>query len=346
MTANLIEAYQRRLLSFHVPTEDFFNPNHSKVDGRFTKGGGPDGGSAPQKLAPAKGKMWSGVSADPATRTVPRPHLDGMTFAGMSEGKLNRLAKRIYEADLGGGYHSVVTEGGEGDGGSLYVRGYIMKGKDQVAAFERTLVNEGKAIVVNHDEFIVNGSKQGKGLGDRFNAHAMSVYQEIGVDRITLEAGLEVGGYAWARQGFRFNGDGASRAKYLNFALDRAEARIKHIPALREHKTELLKQSRALRKAIATGKDVQPIHIASLGEKHKHTTNDDNGNQITNWAGKDALLGTTWKGVYFFDAAAPVTAAASSLEHAELRPAFHADNVLELRPEDVQDFFNKNHIFD
>lgn len=336
---NLTEAYQRRLLSFHVQTEDFFNPNHSKSDGRFV---GKAGGSAPQKQAPAKGKMWSGISADPDNRTKPRANL-GLPFAGMSEAKLNHIAKRIYEADLGDGFHSKVVEGGEGDGGTLYVRGYIMKGKDQVGAFERTLSNEGKDIVVNHDEFIINGSKQGKGLGDRFNAHASAVYQEIGVDRVTLEAGLEVGGYAWARQGFRFHGSSEARKQFLNYALDKADGRIKHIPALKEHRVELEAQSKALRKAIEAGKDVQPIHIASLGEKYKYTTHDDNGNQITNWAGKDALLGTSWKGVYYFDAAAPVTASASSIEHAKLRPAFLNDTVVKLRAGDVEEFFNKNH---
>jgi hypothetical protein len=45
---------------------------------------------------------------------------------------------------------------------------------------------------------------QGQGFADEFNAALEDWYRDSGVTRIELEADIDVGGYAWARQGYDF----------------------------------------------------------------------------------------------------------------------------------------------
>lgn len=333
MTANLTEAYRRRIESFHALTEDFYDKNQARdKNGRWARVRG-------QVVQPGKqsgtitstGKVWSGMSADPHHRVKPTPTpdlKDGFKIEhdyDLDTSAHGALAKRLYEADLGDGYHSHVIEAdpaGDYRNPVLYVRGVITKGTREVGTFERTVGQDENGITVSHDELMINGSQHGKGIADRFNSHAVAEYQALGVDRIVLHAGETVGGYAWARQGFRLDGDEAYRHDFIAKQLDRFEVTVLK-PVYRGDKATILKQVKALRKANDAGEGIQPIHIASIGEKlAHHEARDDNGNTYQTWPGKDVLLGTRWNGVYYFDAANPVTAAATDLAHSDLRPAF------------------------
>jgi len=206
----------------------------------------------------------------------------------------------------------------------MAVTGVIMHGSKNVGNFTRVMNLNGNELSAYHEILEIKPEHQGQGIADRFNAHAISEYQHFGVDHISLEAGLTVGGYAWARQGFRFNPvHSMTRQQFVNDVLKAAQSRAEHVPNLRPHKAQLLKDIEALRKANNAGEDVQPIHLASLGEKYARTTGmDDHHREYVTWPGKSALLGRSWMGIYYFDAAKPVTAAASSLEHGALRPAY------------------------
>lgn len=88
---------------------------------------------------------------------------------------------------------------------------------------------------VFHDLFDLKPEYQGQGFASRLNAHAENVYRRRGVRQIELEAGMDVGGYAWARQGYNL------RLDEVKFTVDEArsyfrlhfERRAKegHIPA-------------------------------------------------------------------------------------------------------------------
>lgn len=321
LMTTLAEAYSRRLLAFHTPSpvverieetiEELYNQNHSPRDGRFTSGSGGAGG-----------KVWTGVSAHPDHRTPPKPG-----SLPTSDHGARALAKTLYETDLGNGYraHVNTSETHLAEPGKVYVKGEILFNGRQRGSFERVIYQEAGVIVAHHELLIIDGHHRGLGLADRFNAHAVAEYQKLGVDRITLTAGdntLSVGAYAWARQGFRHDGSDGARRAYLHRQLDRIEVQLLK-PVLREHAPRVRKEVAALKKAIDAGQDVQPIHVASIGEKYaRHTAQDDSKIEYTTWPGKSVLLGTKWPGVYYFDAAKPITAAATDLEHADLRPAF------------------------
>lgn len=309
----LTEAYYRRLYAFEepspvIPIEEFYSPAEPRdKNGKWTRSGG---GS----------KVWSGMSAHPDHRTRPK---SSVSFPIEPEGYESPaearaiFGSRVYDADLGKGYQArVVQVTNIPNGVSVLIK--IRKGHEEAATSTRELALDGAGrLVAHHETLYVNPKHQNQGIADKFNAHAVAEYQRLGVDRIDLHAGDTVGGYAWARQGFRiFEGD---RKKFLTDQLDRLPVILKK-PVLRPHAKKIMKDAAALRKAIEAGEDVQPIHLAALGEKYaRHKAQDDHGNTYTTWPGKSLLIGTNWLGQYYFDGNKAVTAAATDLAHAALR---------------------------
>ena len=188
---NLAEAYQRRLQAFDEgEIEEFFNPSQPRdKEGQWTK-------------------MWSGVSAHPDSRVGPK--VSNITKERLKQSP-EHIARQIYDTDLGNGFRSVIDEDGaftvEGLNVMTHIEGKILnKSGQQVGQFKRKLfIDDDGKLVANHEELFLDRQYQGRGIADRFNAHAIEKYQKYGVDRIELEAGAEVGGYAWARQGFRYD---------------------------------------------------------------------------------------------------------------------------------------------
>ena len=352
--SDLTEAFKRRIKSFYVTdTEEFYSAGQARdKQGRWTRGGSngmvPTG--SPWARSSTAGKVWSGMSAHPTLRQRPVATVD---ISKMTLTEAKAFARKLYDADLGDGYTSRCTHIEEN--GSISVVGVINKRGREVGSFERTIGSDepaplqrvferslvapsprpNPAIVVSHDQLYMNPTHQSKGVGDRFNAHAVAEYQSVGVDRIVLHAADTVGGFAWARQGFRFdvsgdfNGD-RSRRQFLTKTLDRMRPEL--MAVTRPHVKALRRDIEAVRAAINAGEDVQPIHIASIGEKYaRYEARDDYANNYTTWPGKSVLLGTSWPAAYYFDAGQPISASASDLTHADLRPAFRTAAELSLR---------------
>lgn len=327
--SELTEAFYRRLHAFYKPseTEEFYNAGQPRDKrGRWSSMGGR-GGKTSRVARPTTDKMWSGVSAHPDRRKAPKSSVTFPVEKGDYEdtqGQANRrFAREIFDTDLGNGYRSSVSQVTVYDNKEMSIQGVITHKGREVGTFDRMITVEKRGVVaVDHTELMIAAAHRSKGLADRFNAHAVAKYQEMGVDRITLHAGDSVGGFAWARQGFRWSTAEGGR-KVAETALKTIEAQIKYSPKLKDDK-QLRAEVDAVRKALEAGEDVQPIHIASIGERNKWMSEDEIGNPYTNWPGKSAMLRSRWEGTYYFDANESITAAASSLEHARLRPQYRA----------------------
>jgi uncharacterized protein len=72
-----------------------------------------------------------------------------------------------------------------------------------IGNFERVLTRHGEVI---HEWFEIPDNFQGNGFGIRFYENSESVYIDNGIRAISLHANLTVGGYAWARVGFSWDG--------------------------------------------------------------------------------------------------------------------------------------------
>ncbi|GAA2666792.1 WXG100-like domain-containing protein [Actinoplanes palleronii] len=78
-------------------------------------------------------------------------------------------------------------------------------------------------IEVQHLRFDVKPEYQNLGFGRAFNDHMEGWYVESGVDRIVLQAGKSVGGYAWARAGYDWHNNSDYQARDV---LSRLEAAV------------------------------------------------------------------------------------------------------------------------
>jgi len=58
---------------------------------------------------------------------------------------------------------------------------------------------------VYHSRFQIDESFQGQGIATDINEHVEEEYEKLGVSRITLFANANIGGYAWAIQGYDFD---------------------------------------------------------------------------------------------------------------------------------------------
>lgn len=205
----------------------------------------------------------------------------------------------------------------------MKVTGYIYNRQGQtVGNFTREVRLElsTNTLSVNHYTLNMVESAQG-GVGQAFNAATIKQYRDVGVDHITVEAGLDVGGYAWAREGFRLeNRDGYTRHEQLHNVVSegrfKLRDRVYSDPDMTYEKHQQIVKAAetrvdSLMRASKNGEDVQPIHIASVGEDDlRFRVPTGNGGYRETWPGKEMLLGTTWNGVYYFDAR-PVVASAT-----------------------------------
>ena len=91
----------------------------------------------------------------------------------------------------------------EMDGTKAMVYGEILdKSGDPVGDFLRVVNPEGS---VKHDIMNLDPSVQNNGFGARWLETVERSYRDNGISQVNLTAGFDVGGYAWARQGFSFD---------------------------------------------------------------------------------------------------------------------------------------------
>lgn len=125
---------------------------------------------------------------------------------------------------------------------------------------------------VHHSEVVMNRRVQGQGFATRQRVKVFESYQKHGVKKITQTAGLDVGGYAWARAGFRFS-NAANRRQIADHVRGQAHRYKKDV------------QDEIGR--VAKNPKSEPIDFAMIG----HTA----GAKM--WPGKEMMLGSSWEGV-------------------------------------------------
>lgn len=166
--------------------------------------------------------------------------------------------------------------------------------------FHRGNGDDPDALWVSHDLLALEKDQQGAGFAQEWNAHTEKWYKESGVSHIRLEANIDVGGYAWARQGYDF-ADKATAEKMrdraagildaLTFELDFAT------PGTPPH-------DRALARAAGAKELLDQFNNNEYGSPGYPTPFDvaNAGRQpgqgrADQWFGKLALLNSKWDGV-------------------------------------------------
>lgn len=161
------------------------------------------------------------------------------------------------------------------DGGSIIsVEGTLRHEGRVVGMFHRTL-NTSRGTTY-HALFELDEAHQGTGFGRAFVEHSMSEYKKMGFKTTSLYANIDVGGYAWARMGFKPEAPGTAfeQAYYLRSIPD---PRINGLGPDGDRLMPILEKARKSKESI-TMDDWD--FVMGL---HKDTQ-------------KAALLGTAWKG--------------------------------------------------
>ena len=162
--------------------------------------GTPDGG----EFSPCSGSTASPESAPEDTPTGADSSL--------------RSLKAALSMDLPHGYHSSVEETSHSHAGiEITGRLYAPDG-GEAGYFRRTFRPEER--IVEHNMLEMYGSDTGKGVGSAFAAQAEDAYRKMGYTTITMEAGLESGGYVWAKAGYSW-GDIGAPPQVKKFARDK-----------------------------------------------------------------------------------------------------------------------------
>lgn len=204
-----------------------------------------------------------------------------------------------YVADLGT-FRTIVSSS-EVSARSARIDGLVLDANgDEVGSFIRTLrVEDDGKLVAHHSSLSLDSSVQGSGFAARFNAQMFDYYRRSGVDRVTVFANDDIGGYTWAAQGFDF----ATPAAANTFRLEMRSR-------LRNEFTGPNLMNRAL--DLNTTPDVLDDDITAFEDLLRRA---DNGEHITAqqfsqvgrkpgqggrdamWLGKKLMLGTGWNGV-------------------------------------------------
>ena len=143
--------------------------------------------------------------------------------------------------------------------------------------------------IVHHAYLRIDAKHQSQGFAKEFNQHLEGSYRHSGIEEIHLDANIDVGGYAWARQGYDWADEAAAKKIKL-----RIEDQIKAYTG-RPHSMRTIADARDLLDRMESegfGGDFYPTpyELSELGRWDGATRDD-------TWFGKDVLLGSYWKAV-------------------------------------------------
>lgn len=150
---------------------------------------------------------------------------------------------------------------------------------------------------------------RGQGFSKAFNRHLVDWYRESGVDRIELNANIDIGGYTWAASGYHF-ADEESAGHILNLLRTRADEYERLANQLRQlvntgARPDLARQVISLDDQVAAARDIlDAAESTTFGALDFPTAYE--VSQCGRWAGagtedvwlgKAAMLGSSWDGV-------------------------------------------------
>jgi hypothetical protein len=200
----------------------------------------------------------------------------GIGHEGMTpDGRVVRLQAEVGDVTVErywGENHVDVT-------GTIYTENGDWAGEFQ----RRFFVDDNGRVAVSHELLRIDEEYQGTGFAKVFNKRAEDYYISHGITDVHVHAALDVGGFAWARQGFDWarTGGATGSVKYqFDEVLDSGS-----LPGSVE------RSGRSLRARLdlpTSDPDYpSPREVASWGFVDGAAT----------WPGKEALLGTDWYGI-------------------------------------------------
>jgi hypothetical protein len=176
-------------------------------------------------------------------------------------------------------------------GNRLRVNGEVFNSQGlNLGSFEREFYqDEDGSLVVDHDLLSIEDSRYtGSGFGTDFHMRQENYYITHGVDKIYVHAGLDVGGYMWAKMGFQWD---ENRSESSKARIGDRIANFVDDPEFTDSQTAtILSNYRDRLYDTNSTNDPEPWEIHALR---------DNRPDKTSTVGKDILLGSNWFGIKY-----------------------------------------------
>lgn len=249
-------------------------PGGSPIGGRFIRRG--------------VGGQGSGFTASDVLATSKSGDMDAVKrqMASVMDGEYAGLTVRTRLV----GVEPLETEFG------VIAMGDILDGTGQTVGSVAEVIQQGAAgPYVTHGDLSLRPEVQGQGFAREFIGHVERWYREAGVTHVELFADIDVGGYAWARQGFDFktSGDARKILRLLQLQTDRLGWNSLGIPS--ERIADQVAAARALldraeRTEFGSPDYPSAYEISQLGRWP-------GAGRTDRWIGKATLLGSGWNGV-------------------------------------------------
>lgn len=169
--------------------------------------------------------------------------------------------------------------------GELSAIGEVFRRTSEVGELVRSVeLRPTGELVANHGFLELEDAVQGTGFARAFNDHAFARYADGGVERVELNASLEVGGYAWARQGFELLSDEVDEADRV---VARGQLLARFVREARDSGAITAAQAHALEpRLVDSWGRLPPDALTSVQELAAMPE-----------VGRSVLLGQSWAGV-------------------------------------------------
>ena len=185
--------------------------------GRWTDGGGGDGGGGSgsgsgtsEKPAdkPSGGKGGKGKAAKVADFNKIGIRLDHDTTINPAKAEkfLQRWNERVQEApedfkrEFLGGMPGTMNISYNDSADKLSVEGKLQEDGKDIGEYQRSIDLKNNSAYSAY--FVLKKSERGAGVGKTLLKSNVEMYQKLGLDKVTVSANIDVGGYAWAKYGY------------------------------------------------------------------------------------------------------------------------------------------------
>lgn len=154
---------------------------------------------------------------------------------------------------------------------------------NHIGTVTRTIRFDGHSLIAENEYLMIASSAQGTGFASEFNRHMENWYIANGFFSVKVHADIDVGGYAWARDGFDWDSytDAANMRRILNRIDNEDDGEA----------TDEIDHWRSVIDDVTSGKRdfdelPTPFELSNIGWEPG----------AYSWPGKDGMLGSDWQG--------------------------------------------------
>lgn len=213
------------------------------------------------------------------------PTLDAL-IAEPNRRRRNSMANDVFKFKADSGLRAQVSTTSRTKDGGLFIKGYVYDGREDVGEFQRYLRRDGDGNwYVDHYFFALDHDRRGQGFAKQWNDAVFEQYRKLDVPYVRLLANIDVGGYAWARQGFDWHDAIGPR----NVIADVRETLVLHRGRYTDAQVDAANALIDRMESIPFGdKDFPtPYEVSMAGWVEGQYS----------WPGKDGMLGSRWEGI-------------------------------------------------